>query len=99
MESSYERGGGFGEFCAAKVLPPDAHGLIAKRQKELLSLIRPHAVPLVDAWNIPDFLLNSCLGRYDGRVYEALNKKDVSDGYYAHLQYILHPDRHRPSKL
>jgi acyl-CoA oxidase len=34
--------------------------------------IRPHAVKLVDAWSIPDFLLDSALGRYDGRVYEDL---------------------------
>merc|ERR1712070_587540 len=110
MDGSYERGGGFGDFCAAKALPPDAHGLILERTKVVLRSLRPHAVPLVDAWNIPDFLLNSCLGRYDGRVYEALlesteyeplNEKDVSDAYYEHLQYVLHPERKRarPSKL
>jgi acyl-CoA oxidase len=34
--------------------------------------IRPHAVKLVDAWAIPDYLLDSALGRYDGKVYEDL---------------------------
>ena len=34
--------------------------------------IRPHAVNLVDAWKVPDFLLDSALGRYDGKVYEDL---------------------------
>jgi acyl-CoA oxidase len=34
--------------------------------------IRPHAVNLVDSWYIPDFLLDSALGRYDGKVYEDL---------------------------
>lgn len=34
--------------------------------------IRPHAVKLVDAWAIPDYLLDSALGRYDGKVYERL---------------------------
>lgn len=38
----------------------------------LMSRIRPHAVKLVDAWSIPDFLLDSALGRFDGRVYEEL---------------------------
>jgi acyl-CoA oxidase len=38
----------------------------------LMSELRPHAVKLVDAWSIPDFLLNSALGRYDGKVYEEL---------------------------
>jgi len=107
MDTSYERGGGFGEFCASKALPPEAHSVILDRTKEVLQDLRPHAVPLVDAWNIPDFLLNSCLGRYDGRVYEALlesteyeplNGKDVSDAYHAHLQYLLHPER-QGSKL
>ena len=39
---------------------------------ELMTQLRPHAVKLVDAWSIPDFLLNSALGRYDGKVYEEL---------------------------
>jgi acyl-CoA oxidase len=39
---------------------------------DLMTLLRPHAVKLVDAWSIPDFLLNSALGRYDGKVYEEL---------------------------
>ncbi|KAF2671005.1 acyl-CoA oxidase [Microthyrium microscopicum] len=39
---------------------------------DIMSQIRPHAVKLVDAWAIPDYLLNSALGRYDGKVYEDL---------------------------
>ncbi|KAJ5558582.1 hypothetical protein N7535_008798 [Penicillium sp. DV-2018c] len=38
----------------------------------LMQEIRPHAVRLVDAWSIPDYLLDSALGRSDGRVYEDL---------------------------
>jgi acyl-CoA oxidase len=37
---------------------------------KLLKDIRPHAVRLVDAWDFPDFQLDSSLGRYDGNVYE-----------------------------
>ncbi|KAK3078558.1 hypothetical protein LTS18_007205, partial [Coniosporium uncinatum] len=36
----------------------------------LLQEIRPHAVRLVDAWDFPDWQLDSSLGRYDGKVYE-----------------------------
>jgi len=99
---SYDRGGGFGDFVAAGVLPGSAKDVVLKRTKQLLEEIRPLAVPLVDAWNIPDFVLNSCLGRFDGRYIEALyestkfeplNQSDVSDGYHQHLQYILHPER------
>ncbi|KAI7131008.1 hypothetical protein KC352_g31259, partial [Hortaea werneckii] len=37
---------------------------------KLLEEIRPHAVRLVDAWDFPDWQLDSSLGRYDGKVYE-----------------------------
>ena len=33
---------------------------------------RPEAVPLVDAFDIHDKILNSALGRYDGDVYRYL---------------------------
>lgn len=36
----------------------------------LYQTIRPQAVPLVDSFNMPDFVLNSALGREDGNVYE-----------------------------
>jgi acyl-CoA oxidase len=36
----------------------------------LLKEIRPHAVRLVDAWDFPDFQLDSSLGRADGNVYQ-----------------------------
>lgn len=39
---------------------------------KLMSRLRPHAVRLVDAWKIPDWQLDSSLGRADGKVYEDL---------------------------
>ncbi|EUC30232.1 hypothetical protein COCCADRAFT_39514 [Bipolaris zeicola 26-R-13] len=36
----------------------------------LLKDIRPHAVRLVDAWGFDDWVLDSSLGRADGKVYE-----------------------------
>ncbi|KAJ4365082.1 hypothetical protein N0V83_008699 [Neocucurbitaria cava] len=39
---------------------------------DLMGELRPHAVKLVDAWTIPDWLLDSALGKYDGKVYEEL---------------------------
>jgi len=38
--------------------------------RTLCAAIRIDAVPLVDAFNFPDFILNSPLGRYDGEVYK-----------------------------
>ena len=55
---------------------------------QLLSVIRPNAVALVDAFDFPDALLCSVLGRYDGQVYDnlynwaadsPLNKTSVSN--------------------
>ena len=37
--------------------------------------IRREAVPLVDAFDIPDAVLNSALGRYDGDVYTDLYER------------------------
>jgi acyl-CoA oxidase len=37
---------------------------------KLLKEIRPHAVRLVDAWDFPDWQLDSSLGRKDGNVYQ-----------------------------
>ncbi|OMH84988.1 putative peroxisomal acyl-coenzyme A oxidase [Zancudomyces culisetae] len=52
---------------------------------EKIKLLRPQAVPLVDAFGISDEQLNSSLGRYDGKVYEdymqrALNEPLNRDG-------------------
>lgn len=41
-----------------------------QRVKELLAVIRPEAVALVDAFDYRDMSLGSVLGRYDGNVYE-----------------------------
>ncbi|KIW02048.1 uncharacterized protein PV09_06550 [Verruconis gallopava] len=49
--------------------------LTLARTKSVMSLlkeIRPHVIRLVDAWDFPDYQLDSSLGRYDGRVYEDL---------------------------
>ena len=42
------------------------------RLENLLFKIRPNAVGIVDGFDIPDTLLESTLGAYDGNVYERL---------------------------
>ena len=39
---------------------------------DLLKELRPNAVAIVDAFDFPDAVLDSALGRWDGQVYEAL---------------------------
>lgn len=47
-------------------------GLLRRALRQQLGVVRRDAVPLVDAWGHSDHALRSALGRYDGRVYEAL---------------------------
>ncbi|GFO40421.1 acyl-CoA oxidase [Plakobranchus ocellatus] len=58
---------------------------------ELLTALKPNAVALVDAFDFPDQVLGSALGRWDGNVYEAimdtanksvLNKSQVHPAFY-----------------
>lgn len=65
---------------------------------EMLALLRPNAVALVDAFDFHDMVLNSPLGCYDGNVYERLyewaqktpmNQKQVHDSYYKYLQPVM----------
>jgi acyl-CoA oxidase len=60
------------EFVKANAVSDEDLDLVHGKVQELMEQIRPHAVRLVDAWKIPDFLLDSALGRSDGRVYEDL---------------------------
>lgn len=46
--------------------------LVNSAVSDLLGELRPDAVSLVDAFDFPDNVLNSTIGRYDGNVYEAL---------------------------
>lgn len=60
------------EFLSSGYLSPKQHELLRNRVHALLGELRPQAVTLVDSWGFPDYLLNSALGRHDGKVYEAL---------------------------
>jgi acyl-CoA oxidase len=60
------------EFYSAGAVSNETLDALPDRVQELMANIRPHAVRLVDAWKIPDYLLDSALGRYDGKVYEDL---------------------------
>ncbi|CAH1248086.1 ACOX1 [Branchiostoma lanceolatum] len=68
----------------------------------LMAKLRPDAVALVDAFDFPDGILNSVLGRYDGNVYEhllewakasPLNKTDVHESYHKYLKPFLEANR------
>jgi acyl-CoA oxidase len=60
------------EFQKSGAVSPEILDFLPDRVRELMGRIRPHAVRLVDSLAIPDYLLDSALGRYDGKVYEDL---------------------------
>ncbi|KAH7084843.1 hypothetical protein BKA63DRAFT_498319 [Paraphoma chrysanthemicola] len=59
-------------FTMTTAVTPESVYTLQDNIQELMAELRPHAVKLVDAWSIPDWLLDSALGRSDGKVYEEL---------------------------
>ena len=60
------------DFSKAHAVSDDDLDALPTKIQEVMAQIRPHAVRLVDSWKVPDFLLDSALGRSDGKVYEDL---------------------------
>ncbi|PYH96497.1 fatty-acyl coenzyme A oxidase [Aspergillus ellipticus CBS 707.79] len=58
---------------------------------KLLDEIRPHAVRLVDAWQIPDWQLDSSLGKYDGDVYPDLFRRASQENPVNDLVFDPYP--------
>lgn len=66
--------------------------------ENLLQLLRPNAVGIVDGFDIHDDILSSALGSFDGNVYERLfaeaaknplNKEPVNKSFNLHLKPFL----------
>ncbi|XP_077183858.1 peroxisomal acyl-coenzyme A oxidase 1 isoform X2 [Paroedura picta] len=84
-----------GDFLQGSILTDAQLTQVNQRVKELLALIRPNAVALVDSFDFNDLFLGSVLGRYDGNVYEnmfewskksPLNKTQVHKSFHEHLK-------------
>jgi len=63
------------EFLVSNALTIEQLQAVTPMIQDLMSKVRPHAVRLVDAWSVPDYLLESALGSYDGDVYNRLFHK------------------------
>lgn len=57
-------------FIEHGYMTADQAQLIRQYELTLCKQLRPNAVPLVDALNIPDWILKAPIGRYDGNIYE-----------------------------
>ncbi|KAI7854636.1 acyl-CoA dehydrogenase/oxidase C-terminal [Circinella umbellata] len=60
------------DFVLSSYFSAEQLEMVKQQVQDLLKVIRLDAVPLVDAFAIPDYMLHSALGRYDGDVYPAL---------------------------
>ncbi|XP_037347341.1 peroxisomal acyl-coenzyme A oxidase 1 isoform X2 [Talpa occidentalis] len=86
-----------GDFLQGSILTESQITQVNQRIKELLMVIRPDAIALVDAFDFKDMALDSVLGRYDGNVYEnlfewaknsPLNKTEVHESYHKYLKRL-----------
>ncbi|XP_075375278.1 peroxisomal acyl-coenzyme A oxidase 1 isoform X3 [Mycteria americana] len=84
-----------GDFLQAGILTSAQVTQVNQHMKELLGIIRPNAVALVDSFDFHDVHLGSVLGRYDGNVYEnmfewakksPLNNTEVHESFHKHLK-------------
>ncbi|XP_055971404.1 peroxisomal acyl-coenzyme A oxidase 1 isoform X2 [Sorex fumeus] len=84
-----------GDFLQGGILTGSQINQVRQRVKELLTVIRPDAIALVDAFDYRDESLGSVLGRYDGNVYEnmfewaknsPLNKTEVHESFHKYLK-------------
>ena len=60
------------EFIVSGALQPEQLRDLTANIQSIMQAVRPHAVSLVDAFSIPDYLLDSALGKHDGDVYRAM---------------------------
>ncbi|RUS16031.1 hypothetical protein BC937DRAFT_91678 [Endogone sp. FLAS-F59071] len=86
------------EFLVCGYISAQQTQMIKSQTLDLLAAIRPDAVALVDAFGLPDYYLNSALGKNDGKVYEAmtrmaelepLNKSEVVPGYQEYIKPLV----------
>lgn len=87
------------DFLTSGYLSPDQSLLVRERTILALKEMRPDAVALVDAFGLPDYLMHSALGSYDGRAYERmtemaeqepLNQTKVADGYEEYIRPLVY---------
>ncbi|KAK7502899.1 hypothetical protein BaRGS_00005848 [Batillaria attramentaria] len=87
-----------GDFLKDGYISSQQAAMLQQRLLDLLTELRPNVVALVDAFDFPDAVLDSALGRWDGQVYEALydyslrsklNEKQVLDAYYKYQRPFM----------
>ena len=49
---------------------PGTHEILMEASKKLMKELRPQMIPLIEAFEIPDEVINSCIGNSYGDIYE-----------------------------
>lgn len=87
-----------GDFLEMETLGLAQIEWLRQEEFELLAVLRPNAVGLVDAYDMHDETVASTLGWYDGNAYqhlfestqyEPMNQTEVHPAYYKHLRGLL----------
>ncbi|XP_059058434.1 probable peroxisomal acyl-coenzyme A oxidase 1 [Achroia grisella] len=87
-----------GDILLYSTISKNDIAVLTNRYEELLGLLRPNAVGLVDGYDIRDEVLNSTLGAYDGRVYERLfedalksplNQEQVNSSFHKYTKPFM----------
>ena len=77
------------------IIEQNQYRMIRTTAYNVMTELRDDCIPLTDAFDFPDKVLKSTIGRYDGNVYEALfdaaqkstlNRTDPFDGYKEYLK-------------
>lgn len=72
--------------------------VLQNRLEASLKKFKPNAIGIVDAFDIPDEVLGSVLGAYDGNVYDRLldaaktsplNQEDVNESFHKYLKPFM----------
>ncbi|KAL4713910.1 hypothetical protein ACJJTC_015564 [Scirpophaga incertulas] len=87
-----------GDLLVYSNISKDNLAILRERYEDLLAIIRPNAIGLVDAFDFRDEILSSTLGAYDGRVYERLmvealksplNREPVNASFHKYLKPFM----------
>ncbi|MBM6385003.1 MAG: hypothetical protein JSY10_13610 [Paenibacillus sp.] len=87
------------DFLTSGYLAPEQAMMVKQHLIQIIKTIRPDVVALVDAFDFPDYLLNSALGENNGDVYEKMvamtekepmNQFKVADGYQEFIRPLIH---------
>jgi acyl-CoA oxidase len=87
-----------GAFLQCQYFSPAQIEIVRSQVNALCKTVRDQAIPLVDAFNLSDYMINSPLGRKDGNVYvHYFNQVQQSNpqGDHPYFERLIKPMIHR----